>query len=141
MRSLFYIIQNEVIEVMVRNYELVVIITPVLKDAEQKDLANAYIDLLKTYGAEILEKDFWGLKQLAYPIKKKTTGVYMVVEYRAETEVVDKVELQLKRDERILRFLTTRLDKYAIEYNDKKRQGLVGRNRKKRADEQQAENN
>lgn len=126
---------------MVRNYELVVIITPVLKDAEQKDLANMYIDLLKTYGAEILEKDFWGLKQLAYPIKKKTTGVYMVVEYRAETEVIDKVELQLKRDERILRFLTTRLDKYAIEYNDKKRQGLVGRNRKKRADEQPTENN
>jgi len=126
---------------MVRNYELVVIITPVLKDAEQKDLANMYVDLLKTYGAEILEKDFWGLKQLAYPIKKKTTGVYMVVEYKAETEVVDKVELQLKRDERILRFLTTRLDKYAIEYNDKKRQGLVGRNRKKRADEQSPENN
>lgn len=126
---------------MVRNYELVVIITPVLKDAEQKDLANMYVDLLETYGAEILEKDFWGLKQLAYPIKKKTTGVYMVVEYRGETEIIDKVELQLKRDERILRFLTTRLDKYAIEYNDKKRQGLVGRNRKKRADEQQSENN
>ena len=126
---------------MVRNYELVVIITPVLKDAEQKELANKYIDLLKTYGAEIVEKDFWGLKQLAYPIKKKTTGVYMVVEYRADAEVVAKTELQLKRDERILRFLTTRLDKYAIEYNDKKRQGLVGRNRKKKAGEKQAESN
>ncbi|MFK7908754.1 MAG: 30S ribosomal protein S6 [Chitinophagales bacterium] len=126
---------------MGRNYELVIVITPVLKDAEQKDLANAYIDLLKTYGAEIIEKDFWGLKQLAYPIKKKTTGVYMVVEYKSEVEVVDKVELQLKRDERILRFLTTRLDKHAIEYNDKKRQGLVGRNRKKKAGEQQAESN
>jgi len=126
---------------MGRNYELVIVITPVLKDAEQKELANAYIDLLKTYGAEIIEKDFWGLKQLAYPIKKKTTGVYMVVEYKSEVDVVDKVELQLKRDERILRFLTTRLDKYAIEYNDKKRQGLVGRNRKKTAGEQQAESN
>ncbi len=126
---------------MGRNYELVIVITPVLKDAEQKELANAYIDLLKTYGAEIIEKDFWGLKQLAYPIKKKTTGVYMVVEYKSEVDVVDKVELQLKRDERILRFLTTRLDKHAIEYNDKKRQGLVGRNRKKKAGEQQAESN
>ncbi|MGB1241583.1 MAG: 30S ribosomal protein S6 [Chitinophagales bacterium] len=124
---------------MGRNYELVIVITPVLKDAEQKELANAYIDLLKTYGAEIIEKDFWGLKQLAYPIKKKTTGVYMVVEYKSEVDVIDKVELQLKRDERILRFLTTRLDKHAIEYNDKKRQGLVGRNRKKKAGEQQAE--
>ena len=124
---------------MGRNYELVIVITPVLKDAEQKELANAYIDLLKTYGAEIIEKDFWGLKQLAYPIKKKTTGVYMVVEYKSEVDVVDKVELQLKRDERILRFLTTRLDKHAIEYNEKKRQGLVGRNRKKKAGEQQAE--
>lgn len=126
---------------MVRNYELVVIITPVLKESEQKDLADAYVDLLRTYGAEIIEKDFWGLKQLAYPIKKKTTGVYMVVEYKADTTIVDKVELQLKRDERILRFLTTRLDKYAMEYNEKKRQGLVGRNKKKKANEQQAENN
>ncbi len=124
---------------MVRNYEMVIIITPVLKDAEQKELANAYVDLLQTYGAEIIEKDFWGLKQLAYPIKKRTTGVYMVVEYRGEADVIPKMEVQLKRDERILRFLTTRLDKYAIEYNDKKRQGLVGRNRKKRAGESTAE--
>lgn len=124
---------------MVRNYEMVIIITPVLKDAEQKELANAYVDLLQTYGAEIIEKDFWGLKQLAYPIKKRTTGVYMVVEYRGEADVIPKMEVQLKRDERILRFLTTRLDKYAIEYNDKKRQGLVGRNRKKTAAEKQAE--
>ncbi|MEZ4885687.1 MAG: 30S ribosomal protein S6 [Chitinophagales bacterium] len=124
---------------MVRNYELVVVITPVLKDAEQKELANAYVELLTTYGAEIVEKDFWGLKQLAYPIKKKTTGVYMVVEYIADTEIVAKMELQLKRDERVLRFLTTRLDKYAKEYNEKKRQGLVGRNRKKRPDEKRSE--
>lgn len=115
----------------VKNYETVFIFTPVLKDVDQRKVVKEYVDFLKENGAEILEEDFWGMRQLAYPIKKKTTGIYFVTEYRAEGETVDAVELKSRRDTNVLRFLTVKLEKYAIKYNDEKRQGLVGRNKKK----------
>lgn len=116
-----------------KNFETVFIFTPVFKDSEVKAAVKAYVSFIKEQGAEILEEDLWGLKQLAYPIKKKTTGIYFVTEYRATGEVVDALELKCRRDTNVLRFLTVRLDKYAIKYNDDKRKGLVGRNRKKSA--------
>lgn len=117
----------------IKNYETVLVFTPVLNDSEQKQALTDYVAYLKEEGAEILEEDFWGMRQLAYPIKKKTTGIYAVVEYRSHGTVVDNLEVKCRRDVNLLRFLTVRLDKYAIEYNDKKRQGLVGRNKKKTA--------
>ncbi len=117
-----------------QNYETVFIFTPVLKDSEIKETVKSYIDFIKEKGGDIIEEDLWGLKQLAYPIQKKTSGIYMVTEYKATGELVDTLEIKCRRDTNILRFLTVRLDKYAIEYNDKKRKGLVGRNKKKPAD-------
>lgn len=119
---------------MLRSYETVLIFTPVLTDDEMKQVIGKYRKLLQTHSTEVVHEDFWGLKQLAYPIKKKTTGVYLVVEYKATTDAVAKVELQFKRDENILRFMTIKLDKFAVEYNEKKRNGLIGRNRKKQAE-------
>lgn len=115
------------------------IFTPVLSEQDAQAKCKEYIKLLKDRGAEILEEDFWGLKQLAYPIQKKTTGMYFVTEYRTEGTVVDELEVLLKRDTSNLRFLTVRLDKYAIKYNDEKRRGLVGRNKKKVAKAEDSE--
>lgn len=112
-------------------FETTFIVTPVLTDNDLKDAIKVYVDFLKSNGAEIVHEDHWGLRQLAYPIKKKTTGFYFTVEYKAGGELIDKLELNLRRDENILRFLTVKLDKYAIEYNDKKRKGLIGRKKKK----------
>ena len=112
-------------------YETTFIVTPVLSDEDVKKTIKEYMDFLKSNGAEIVEEAHWGLKQLAYPIKKKTTGIYHHVEYKAETEMIEKFELSLRRDESIMRFLTIRVDKYAKKYNDDKRAGLVGRNKKK----------
>lgn len=123
----------------IKNYETVLVFTPVLNDSEQKQALTDYVAYLKEQGAEILEEDFWGMRQLAYPIKKKTTGIYAVVEYKSDGEVVDNLEVKCRRDVNLLRFLTVRLDKYAIEYNDKKRQGLVGRNKKKTASDTPAD--
>ena len=110
-------------------YETTFIMTPVLSDEDVKKTIATYIDFLKSKGAQIVEEDHWGLKQLAYPIRKKTTGIYHHVEYQAPGEVIDPLELALRRDESIMRFLTVRLDKYGVKYNDDKRAGLVGRNK------------
>jgi small subunit ribosomal protein S6 len=112
-------------------YETTFIVTPVLSDEDVKKTIKEYMDFLKSNGAEIVEEAHWGLKQLAYPIKKKTTGIYHHVEYTADTAMIEKFELSLRRDESIMRFLTIRVDKYVKKYNDDKRAGLVGRNKKK----------
>jgi len=113
-------------------YEVTFIVDPVLSGDEIKSTAKAYGDLLKDNGASIVNIDELGLKQLAYPIKKRTSGIYYVVEYNTPSgSFLPKMELSLKRDERILRFLNVRLDRYGIKFNDDKRNGLIGKKRDK----------
>ena len=102
-------------------YETVFILTPVLSDEQMKEAVKKYEDHLTGAGAEIVHEENWGMKKLAYPIQKKSTGFYQLVEYKAEGNVIADVETELKRDERVLRFLTVKLDKHAIAYNDKRR--------------------
>ncbi len=110
-----------------KQYETVFILTPVLSEEQAKEAVTKYTDFLKSHGAEIVHLDSWGLRKLAYPIAKKTTGFYNLVEYKATGEIVKPLEIEFKRDERILRFLTVSLDKHAIDYNDRKHKGLIGR--------------
>ena len=121
---------------MENQYEVTFIMTPVLSDSEVKKTAKKYAKLIKSNGGTIVDTDHWGLKQMAYPIRKRTTGIYHLIEFTAPTESIDALELEFRRDESILRFLTVRLDKYAVEYNEKKRAGLVGR-KKNRSEEQE----
>ena len=79
------------------------------------------VDILKEKGAKIVHEEHWGLKRLAYPIQKKSTGFYHLIEYTAEGDLINGLEVAYKRDEKILRFLTVKLDKHAIAYNEKKR--------------------
>ena len=102
-------------------YETVFILTPVLSDEQMKEAVKKYEDHLTNAGAEIVHEENWGMRKLAYPIQKKSTGFYQLIEYKAEGTVIADVETELKRDERILRFLTVKLDKHAIAYNEKKR--------------------
>ncbi len=106
---------------MVNQYETVFIATPVLSEAQVKETVDKFKELLVSQGGEIVHQEDWGLKKLAYPIQKKTTGYYQLIEFRAEGEVIEKLETQYRRDERIIRFLTFRMDKYAIEYAEKRR--------------------
>ncbi|MDF1696046.1 MAG: 30S ribosomal protein S6 [Saprospiraceae bacterium] len=113
-------------------YEVTFIVDPVLSGDEIKSTAKAYEDLIKDNGASIVNVDDLGLKQLAYPIKKRTSGIYYVIEYNTPSgSFLPKMELSLKRDERILRFLNVRLDRYGIKYNEDKRNGLIGKKRDK----------
>ncbi len=106
------------------NYELMVIFTPVLSEEEFKAEQKKYASLVTTGGGSVVAENAWGLKSLAYPIQKKTTGLYWVLEYSAPAEFNEKLKIQLLRDESVLRHLCTKLDKYAVEYNAKKRSGV-----------------
>jgi small subunit ribosomal protein S6 len=106
---------------MMNQYETVFITTPVLSEAQMKETVQKFIKILKDDGAEIVHEENWGLKKLAYPIQKKSTGFYYLMEFKAEGETIQKLETEYRRDERIIRFLTFKMDKYAIKYSEKKR--------------------
>ncbi|MEO7393348.1 MAG: 30S ribosomal protein S6 [Chitinophagaceae bacterium] len=106
------------------NYELMVIFTPVLSDDDFKAGQKKYAALVKENGGDMVAENAWGLKSLAYPIQKKTTGLYWVLEYTAQSDFNEKLKIQLLRDESVLRHLCTKLDKYAVEYNARKKSGV-----------------
>ncbi|MFM2047630.1 MAG: hypothetical protein RJA07_2390 [Bacteroidota bacterium] len=116
---------------MLKQYETVVILSPLLSEDELKSTITGYTKWLKKKKAELVHQENWGLKQLAYPIENKHSGYYLVLEYKADNSIVSELEVEFVRDnDRVLRFLTVLLDKYALQYNDNKRAGLVGKNRK-----------
>lgn len=106
---------NKFIYIM-NNYETVFILTPVLSDAQVEEAVKKFEDLIKEKNCEIVAKESWGLKKLAYPIQLKKNGFYTLIEFKGEGSVVADLELAFKRDERVIRYLTTKLDKHAIEY-------------------------
>ena len=107
------------------NYELMVIFTPVLSEEEYKAAQKKYTDLVTDNKGEVLHTNPWGLKSLAYPINKKTTGLYWVLEYNAPSDFNERLKIQLLRDDNVMRHMFTALDKYAVEYNAKRRSGVV----------------
>ena len=109
------------------HYETVFILTPVLSDVQMKDAVEKFTKVLTDNGATIVNEEMWGLRKLAYPIQKKSTGFYTLVEFDAAPATIKKLETAYRRDERVLRFLTFRLDKYAAEYAAKRR-GLKSAN-------------
>ncbi len=110
-----------------QQYETVIVLTPLLSDEVAKEAIAKFSKILTDNGAEIIQEDNWGLRKLAYPIQKKTTGYYHLTEFKAPGELINKLEVEFRRDERVLRFLTIALDKHAIAYNDKKRSGAFNK--------------
>ena len=103
------------------HYETVFISTPVLSDVQIKEAVKKYHDFIVDNGGEIVHEEDWGLKKLAYPIQKKTTGFYHLIEFKADPTFIGKLEIQYRRDERIIRFLTFALDKHSIAYSERRR--------------------
>ncbi len=102
-------------------YETVFILTPVLSDEQMKETVAKFRKLLTDNGAEILNEEAWGLKKMAYAIDKKSTGFYCLIEFKGEPTIVNTLETGYRRDERVIRYMTTRLDKYAAQYAEKRR--------------------
>src|SRR5688572_28014748 len=106
-----------------KNYETVFILNPVLSADQMKDTVEKFVSLLKKAKAGVVNVEQWGLKKLAYPIQHKSTGFYNLIEFTAESTVVDTLETEYSRDESIMRFMTTALDKHAVIYNERRRKG------------------
>jgi len=106
---------------MLNQYETVFIITPVLSEAQMKEAVEKFRGVITSKGGEIINEENWGLRKMAYPIQKKSTGFFNLFEFKAPGELIKMLEVEYKRDERVIRFLTTRLDKYSIEYATKRR--------------------
>ena len=107
-----------------QNYELMIIFTPVLAEEEYKAAQQKFSDLITSNGGNVVASEPIGLRNLAYPIAKKTTGLYWLTEYQAPGAVNQQLEIQMGRDESIMRQMITRLDKYAVAYNDRRRNGV-----------------
>ena len=116
-----FIYKQLIINKMIKQYETVFIATPVLSEAQMKEAVAKYTGFIKDNGGEIVYEEDWGLKQLAYPIQKKTSGFYYLIEFKADSQLIASLETQYRRDERIIRFLTFAMDKHAIAYAEKRR--------------------
>jgi ribosomal protein S6 len=106
---------------MLNHYETVFIMTPVLSEEQMKETVKKFENYLCEKGAEIIHQENWGLRKLEYTIAKKNSGFYHLFEFKAEPTLVKEFELQYRRDERIMRYLTVALDKHAIAYSEKRR--------------------
>jgi len=106
---------------MTNQYETVFIATPVLSETQMKEAVNKFKAIIADNKGEIISEENWGLRKLAYPIQKKSTGFYYLIEFKSDGKLIQKLETDFRRDERIIRFLTVRLDKYAAEYSEKRK--------------------
>ena len=109
---------------MSNQYETVFILHPVLSEDQIKETVKKFQDLLKAGGAEMVSKEDWGLKKLAYPIQKKKSGFYHLLEFKAPGELIEGFETEMRRDERIMRFLTVKLDSHAISWAERRREKM-----------------
>ena len=121
-------------------YETVFILTPVLSEAQMKDAVEKFKKVLTDNGAELVNEEHWGLRKLAYPIQHKSTGYYQLFEFKADTQLIATLETEYKRDERILRFLSTKLDKFGVDYSDRRRNGKIGKKNQDAPKEQESQN-
>ena len=108
---------------MKKNYETVFILTPVLSDVQMKDAVLRFIKVITDNKGEVINEEHWGLKKLAYPIQHKNTGFYHLLEFKSEPSLISKLETELRRDEKVMRFLTVSIDKHALIYNERRRKG------------------
>ncbi|GAA4447053.1 30S ribosomal protein S6 [Ravibacter arvi] len=124
---------------MSQQYETVFILTPVLSETQVRDAVDKFRTVLTDNGATIINEEDWGLRKLAYPIQKKNTGFYHLLEYTAPGTAIEVLNTEFRRDERIIRDLTIALDKHAIAYSEKRRKGAVGKKKENSAEAKTAE--
>lgn len=102
-------------------YETVFIATPVLSEQQVQELVGKFRGVITENGGKLVHEEDWGLRKLAYPIQKKSTGFYFLMEFESDGPIIEKLETQYRRDERVIRFLTFKMDKFAVEYAEKRR--------------------
>ncbi len=122
-RPISLLLQAQNLKTIMNNYETVFILNPVLSEDQAKDTVEKFVKVLTKAKAEIVNTEHWGLKKMAYPINKKSTGFYHLIEFTADSNAISTLETEYRRDETVMRFLTTVLDKHAVIYNERRRKG------------------
>lgn len=125
--------QSKIIFIIMNHYETVFITTPVLSTDEYTRTVKKYTDFIEKNGGVVNHKEDWGIKQLAYPIQKKTTGYYTLVDFKIDPQAIRRMEVEFKRDETIMRFLTVKLDKFAAKYAEQRKNKLSNKTEKTEA--------
>lgn len=113
-----------------KNYETVFILNPVLSDEQAKDTVEKFMKVLTKAKSDVINVEQWGLKKMAYPIQNKSTGFYNLIEFAADPQTIQTLETEYRRDESVLRFLTTVLDAHAVKYNERRRKGEFNKGKK-----------
>jgi small subunit ribosomal protein S6 len=121
-----------------KNYETVFILDPILSEQQIKDTVAKFKSLITDNGGEIYHQEDWGLRRLAYPIQHKKSGFYTLLEFKAAAPFLKKLEIEYRRDEYVIRFLTLALDKHAVEFNEKRRNGAFNKSKKSEKTEEAA---
>lgn len=96
------------------NYESGIIINATLDDTQIDAIVAKFKELIANNGGDLKNTDLWGRKRLAYMIQKHKVGYYVFFRFEAPSEFIIKLERMYKLEENILRFLTLKLDKYAL---------------------------
>ena len=104
------------------HYETVFILNPVLSDVQVKETVKKFEDYLVSKGADVVYQENWGLKKLAYPVQNKKSGFYHLFEFKLNGEEITPFELEFRRDDSIMRYLTVRLDKHAAAWAEKRKE-------------------
>lgn len=105
-------------------YEAVFIMHPVLSEDQVRETVEKFKGFLEAKDGKVLQEENWGLKKLAYPIQHKRSGFYHLLEFQAPGEMIAEMELEMKRDERIMRFLTVKMDKHHVDFAKSRRKKL-----------------
>ena len=105
-------------------YETVFILNPVLSETQIEEAVQKYIDLIKSQKGSISNQENWGLKKLAYPIENKKSGFYHLFEFAASSDAVPALEVEFRRDERVMRYLTVKLDKHGQAWAEKRKKRI-----------------
>jgi small subunit ribosomal protein S6 len=98
------------------HYESVFIMHPVLSEDQVRETVEKFKGFIEAKGGKVLQEENWGLKKLAYPIQSKRSGFYHLIEFQVPGEVVAPLEVEMKRDERIMRFMNVAMDKHHVDY-------------------------
>lgn len=105
-------------------YETVFIMHPVLSEEQIRETVEKFKGLIEAKGGKVLHEENWGLRKLAYPIQSKRSGFYTLMEFQSSGEFIPALEVEMKRDERIMRFLTVSMDKHHVEFAKSRRKKL-----------------
>ena len=105
-------------------YETVFIMNPVLSDDQIKETVKKFIDYIKKNKGTVPHEENWGLKKLKYTIQNKKTGFYYLLEFQADGKIIKNLEVEFKREERVIRWQTVKLDKFSLEYAERRKKKL-----------------